>query len=423
MNKTLLVIRNEIRTTLRRRSFMLLAVGIPLLMSAIALVVMAINRDVTSDRGDRGSPGSPPGAPAETAEPEAAWPANGVEGYVDKGGLIQALPAGIPPGRLMEYATEEAAQAALEAEEISAYTIIPADYVETGEIIHVTLAYNPIADDVNTDGIEWILLVNLLGDAELAAEMRNPLEVKVTALASIEPEKDSRIVKLLPRLMVFVLYMVILMPAGVLMNAITEEKKDRVMEVLISSISPRQMIGGKVLALGLLGLLQTALWVGVMSAVVRLGGQSLAIPAGFSIPTQLLVWALIYGLLGYAMYGAQMAGLGALAPDVKDASGASFIVLMPLIIVYLLLTAILSAPDGLLALVLSLFPLTSPVGMIARMTQTTVPLWPAVLAAALQLLTATLIVRLVARLFRAQMLLSGQPISMKRLLVALWGRA
>jgi len=418
MNKTLLVMRNEIRTTLRRKSFMLLAVGVPLLMSAIALIVMAINRDDSVAEV----------APAETADAakqtaEGAWPANGGEGYVDEGGLIKAPLDGIPPGRLMEYATEEMAQAALEAEEIAAYTVIAADYVETGEIIHVTLDYNPISDEVKTDGIEWILLVNLLGDAELAAEMRNPIEVKVTALAPIEPEKDSWIVRLLPRLMMFVLYMVILMPAGVLMNAITEEKKDRVMEVLISSISPQQMIGGKILALGLLGLLQTALWVGVMGAVVRFGGQSLAIPAGFSIPTQLLVWALIYGLLGYAMYGAQMAGLGALAPDVKDASGASFIVLMPLIIVYLLLTAIMNAPDGLPALVLSLFPLTSPVGMIARMTQTTVPLWQAVLAAALQLLTATLIVRLVARLFRAQMLLSGQPISMKGLRVALRRRA
>ena len=393
---------------------MLLAVGVPLLMGAIALIMMVVNRDDSLAAV----------APAQTVEAaEAARRANGIEGYVDEGGLIQTLPADIPPGRLTEYATQESAQAALEAEEIAAYTIIAADYVETGEIIHVTLEYNPISGDVKTDGIEWILLVNLLGDAELAAEVWNPLEVKVTALALIEPEKDSWIVRLLPRLMTIMLYMVILMPAGVLMNAITDEKKDRVMEVLISSIAPQQMIGGKILALGLLGLLQTALWVGVMWAVVRFGGQSLAIPAGFSIPTQLLVWALIYGLLGYAMYGAQMAGLGALAPDVKDASGASFIVLIPLILVYLLLTAILSAPDGMLALVLSLFPLTSPVGMIARMTQTTVPLWQAVLAAALQLLTATLIVRLVARLFRAQMLLSGQPISMKRLLVALRGRA
>jgi len=195
------------------------------------------------------------------------------------------------------------------------------------------------------------------------------------------------------------------------------------MEVLISSLSPQQMIGGKILALGLLGLLQTALWVGVLWAVIRFGGQPLDIPAGFVVPTELLIWAFIYGLLGYAMYGAQMAGLGALAPDVKDASGASFVVLVPLIIVYVFLTAISSAPDGSLALVLSLFPLTSPVGMIARMTQITVPLWQSVLAAVLQALTAVLIVRLVARLFRAQNLLSGQPFSVKHYLRALLGRA
>ena len=411
MNKTFLVMLNEIRTTLRRKSFTILALGVPLVMGAIALIVMAVNRDVS------------PAPVASIATINAAEQT--VEGYVDEGGLIETLPADIPPGRLTEYATEETAQAALEAEEIAAYYIIAADYVETGAVTHVTLEYNPISDDVETDGIEWILLVNLLGDAELAADVWNPLDVKVTALESVEPEvaQDSWIVKLFPNLMTFVLYMVILMPAGVLMNAITDEKKDRVMEVLISSVSPQQMIGGKILALGLLGLLQTALWVGVLWAVIRFGGQPLDIPTDFAIPTELLVWAFIYGPLGYAMYGAQMAGLGALAPDVKDASGASFIVLMPLIIVYVLLTAILSAPDGSLALVLSLFPLTSPVGMIARMTQTTVPLWQAVLAAALQLLTAILIVRLVARLFRAQMLFSGQPISAKRFFGALLGWA
>jgi len=417
MNKTLLVMLNEIRTTLRRKSFMILALGVPLVMGATALVVMVVNRDVSSA----------PVASTETIDAakqtaEGAWPEL-VEGYVDEGGLIKALPADIPPSWLTEYATEGTAQAALEAREIAAYTIIAADYVETGEITYVTLQYNPISDDVHTDAIEWILLVNLLGDAELAADVWNPLDPKVTALESAEPEaaKESWIVKLFPRLMTFVLYMVILMPAGVLMNAITEEKKDRVMEVLISSVSPQQMIGGKILALGLLGLLQTALWVGVLWAVIHFGDQPLNIPADFVVPAELLVWASVYGLLGYAMYGAQMAGLGALAPDVKDASGASFIVLMPLIIVYVLLTAILSAPDGSLALTLSLFPLTSPVGMIARMTQTTVPLWQAVLAAALQLLTAILIVRLVARLFRAQMLLSGQPFSVQRYFRALLG--
>jgi len=137
----------------------------------------------------------------------------------------------------------------------------------------------------------------------------------------------------------------------------------------------------------------------------------------------LLVWMLVYGLLGFCMYGAQMAGLGALAPDIKDVRSASFIIMLPLILVYVFAFPISAAPHGPLALVLSLFPLTSPIAMIARMAQAAAPLWQALLAAVLQLLTAIMIVRLVARMFRAQHLLSGQPFSLGRYFRALVGRA
>jgi ABC-2 type transport system permease protein len=216
--------------------------------------------------------------------------------------------------------------------------------------------------------------------------------------------------------------MVIIIPAGTLVTAVTDEKKNCVMEVLMTSVSPEQMLRGKILALGLLGLLQTALWVGVLWAVVRFGGQPLNIPSGFSVPTELLMWAFVFGLLGYAMYGAQMAGLGALAPDIKDTRGAAVIVLMPLIIVYVFLAAIVLRPDGPVAIAFSLFPLTSPVGMIARMAATTVPVWQPPLAAILQLLTVVLIVRLVARMFHSQTLLSGQPFSLRLFGNALLGR-
>lgn len=406
MKKTVLVMMHEIRATLGRKTFVILALGVPLVLGVVALIVMAVNRDASTGTGEID-------VVKETTE-----------GYVDEGGLIHALPAEVPSGWLTEYPDEGAAQAALEAEDIAAYYIIPADYVATGEVTYVTLRHNPVSDRVNMGGIERILLLNLLGDAELAADVWNPLDVRGRALESAEPEaKDSWIVELFPTLMVLLLYMVILMPASVLVNAVTNEKKNRVMEVLMSSVSAGQMISGKILALGLLGLLQTALWVGVLWAVVRFGGQPLGIPTGFAVPTQLLVWSFVYGLLGYAMYGAQMAGLGALAPDLKDARGASFVVLLPLIVVYMFTVGIVLAPDGPLALVMSLFPLTSPIGMIARMTKTTVPLWQSVTAAVLQLLTAILIVRLVSRLFRAQNLLSGQPFSVKRFFGALLGRA
>ena len=409
MKKTMLVMLYEIRTTLRRKSFVILALGLPLLLGVIALIVATVNRGAVATL-------------AETAAVDA--PQRLPEGYVDQGGLIKTLPPDIPAGWLTAYPDQAAAQAALDAGQIAAYTIIPADYVETGDLTHVRLEYNPIGDEPDIGPLEWTLTFNLLGDPELAAGVWNPLEVQRTSLAPVEAEagQDNWIVELLPALMVLILYMVIVLPSGILVSAVTDEKKNRVMEVLMSSISPQQMLTGKILALGLLGLLQTALWVGVLWAVVSLGGRPLNIPPGFVLPRALPVWMLVYGLLGFCMYGAQMAGLGALAPDIKDVRSASFIIMLPLILVYVFAFPISAAPHGPLALVLSLFPLTSPIAMIARMAQAAAPLWQALLAAVLQLLTAIMIVRLVARMFRAQHLLSGQPFSLGRYFRALLDR-
>ena len=182
--------------------------------------------------------------------------------------------------------------------------------------------------------------------------------------------EDSWIVELLPNAMALILYMVIIMSSSVLVMAMTDEKKNRVLEVLLSSVSSRQLVTGKILAVGFLGLIIMFLWIGMLWSVTRFGGQPLSIPEGFKLPTPLLFWACIYAFLGYAIYGSQMAGLGALAPDIKDSRSVSFIVLIPLIAVYMFLIVIVTNPDGPIAIILSLFPLTSPVGMITRMAAT-----------------------------------------------------
>jgi ABC-2 type transport system permease protein len=99
------------------------------------------------------------------------------------------------------------------------------------------------------------------------------------------------------------------------------------------------------------------------------------------------------------------------------------LVLLPLMVVYLFLAGIIARPESAFALVPSSFPLTAPVGMIARMAASDVPIWQPVLAALLQLLTVLLIVRSVSRLFQAQTLLSGQPLSARRFVMAVLGRA
>jgi ABC-2 type transport system permease protein len=136
-----------------------------------------------------------------------------------------------------------------------------------------------------------------------------------------------------------------------------------------------------------------------------------------------LVWAVVFFLLGYSVYASLMAGLGALVPNLREASQATILVIFPLIIPIFLLSLLIDQPNGMLAIILSIFPLTSPVAMMTRLSSGPVPFWQPALAALLLALTAIFVVRSVARMFRAQTILSGQPFSRKVFFEALLGRS
>jgi ABC-2 type transport system permease protein len=225
--------------------------------------------------------------------------------------------------------------------------------------------------------------------------------------------------------MVILLYVTFMMNANLLAESVSKEKENRTIEILMVSISPEQMLAGKIVALGTAGLIQVILWVGTALVLINVSGQSLALPQGFTIPASILFWGVAFYLLGYAVYGSLMAGVGSLTSRMKDASQASFLILSPLMVGYLigLLAPLAEETQGLLPVALSMFPLTAPVLMMMRLTDGTVPLWQLLLSAALMLGTAYLIVRAVAAMFHAQNLLSGQPFSAKRFFRALVGRA
>ncbi len=412
MNKTLMIMSGEIRTTLRRKSFVIIAIVVPLVLGLVALGIGVINRNAMED------------AFAEMAA--SPPPASILAGYVDTANLIRSLPADVPAGSLQRYDDEAAAAAALQAGAIAGYYVIAPDYLPSGDVTYVTQDFSVLSDSLDSSLIEHLLLINILGgDASLASAVQQPFQVQVTSLAPpvVSDGEEAWITEMFPLFMVLILYMALIIPGGILVNALIDEKKNRVMEVLMTSVSPAQMVTGKVAALGLLGLLMTALWLGVLWAVARFGGSALSIPAGFSIPTGLLAWALIYFVGGYAIYGAQFAGIGALAPDVNQTKSVTWIVMLPIIVAYMFMAISFDTPTGPLAVFLSLFPLTSSVAMIGRMAATEVPLWQAVLAAVLQFVTAYFIIRLTARMFRAQYLLTGQAFSPKIFYKTLFGRA
>jgi ABC-2 type transport system permease protein len=424
MNKTLQVLRYELATTLSRRSFLLVAVGVPLLAILIAAAAALL--------GDPAPEGS--GAPAATESSQLA-----VEGYVDYSGLITTLPPDIPPGHLLAYADEQQAKQALDAGEITRYYLIPADFIATGQVFYIYPETTPLI----ADGQDWLilrtLLVNLMGgDLALANRIWNPMNQQVTDLGAgpageggadncSQPGmgcQSNLLIRYLPAIMAVLFYVFLLTASNMLLRNVGSEKENRTIEVLLLSVTPRQMLVGKIVGLGIASLLQTVLWVGTFFGLLTLGGSALSLPDAFTIPLSILAWSLVFFVLGFAIYASLMAGAGALVPRLKEANQASFIAMAPLMAGYLvgLLAPLADLADGALPTALSLFPLTAPIVMMMRLTAGTVPLWQLLLSAGLMALSAYAIVQAVAAMFRAQNLLSGQSFSVRRFFSALFAQ-
>lgn len=414
MSKTLLVLKYELLTTITRRSFLLLAIGVPLLGFILATVVGMIGQ------GGSGSGGISGGSAATTR----------LEGYVDQAGIIQTIPPDIPAGLLQGFSDEASARSALEAGEIKAYYLIPADYVSSGTVYYIDPAARPLISGAQSWIMRWTLFVNLLGgDSELAARVNNPMEVFVTAL-SATPDRDIEMdtgsgmgaAYWIPYAVTLIFYMVLIMSASLLLSSISKEKQNRVLEMLMASVSPTEMLTGKIAGLGIAGLIQTVIWAVSGYLLLRLRGTTLSIPASILPPPSIIVWAVVFFLLGYAVYASLMAALGAMVPNLREASQATISVIWPLIIPLFFINPLIDAPNSVLSTVLSLVPFTAPIAMMTRLAAGGVPLWQPILAAVLLLGTAIFVVRAVAGMFRAQTLLSGQAFSAKRFWGAILGR-
>jgi ABC-2 type transport system permease protein len=235
-------------------------------------------------------------------------------------------------------------------------------------------------------------------------------------------DEDNPLTFVVPYATTMLFYIIILASASMLLNSVATEKQNRVMEVLMLSVSPRQILTGKIVGLGLTGLLQTIIYTGISYTLLRISGRTSSVAAGIDLPPTILWWGVVFFLAGYAIYASLMAAVGALVPNLREASQATFIVIFPMIIPLLLMSALIEEPNGVVSLVLSLFPLTAPVAMMTRLAAVSIPLWQPLLAIGLCLLTAAFIIRSVAGLYRAQVLLTGQEFQFKLFFRALLGR-
>lgn len=400
---TWLVLRQEVITTVTRRSFLLTAFGIPLISALLFSAVSLVNRS---------SPGAVEGI-MNPSRPSPAVP----EGFVDQSGLVRIIPADITSDELRRYADIESAEFALIHGEISAFYVIPGDYVERGQIQFTSGEINPMDTFTRGSKIDKLLQLNLLGgDTHLAALVANPFLLQVIIRnPSSRLSEQTPLAFFIPYIVMLLYYMLILMSAGFLVSSINKERESRVLEIMMVTITPRELLSGKFIGLGLIGLMVNILWVGTAYVLLVLSGTTLQVPAEFQLAPHILLWGVVYFLLGYAVYASLLGAVGALVPNLRETSQATMVVILPMIIPLMFVSVLVQQPNGFLAIALSLFPLTSPVTMMLRLSITAVPPWQLAVSVVLLLFTAVFILRVVARMFHAQTMLSGQPMSLKNI--------
>ena len=264
-----------------------------------------------------------------------------------------------------------------------------------------------VADDLAPE-----LVTRLLDPADF-----DRIKVNEDGSTDKDPDKVGRI--LIPFLFGGLLMFGIMLGGSILMESVSEEKETRMIEILLTSVSPLAVMVGKVLALGAAGLIQLAVWVASVAIIGPLifdqipdAGQ-LAIEPGFM--------ALVIGffLTGYLVFAVTMAGIGAATASTKEASQISMIVTLPSIVPVMFLGILLENPDGGVSQLLSFIPFTAPVTMMVRLAASDVPLWEVVASLAVLLLTGVALLWISARVFRAGLLMYGQRMSLRGVFAAL----
>lgn len=408
--KITLVARFEFLTTMRRRSVLFVMFGLPL----IVLLIFAGINWLTQENQDSPLSGAASDAIGRLVQGEAepSLPA----GLVDHAGDLDDLPPSAT-GLFARFETVSAAEQAFQAGDISSYYVVPADYLDTGELRYYAENLTSIRRGAEQNFLFRAIAAHYLGDDDDALRLVVPADYEEFNLAPAQEREGSEGANLLLGMGVAMLFFTtVIGAAGFLLQSLGREKQNRVMEILLSSTRPVEILVGKIIGLGAIGFVQLAVWTVLALATL---GRSQAISLGnFTLPTLSPgEWLMIVAhfLAGYFVYASLFASLGAIAPNPKESSQYTFILMLPTLVPLWLVNVFWSAPNGTVSLILSLFPLTSPVAMPMRLSVAVVPAPQLALSLFLALLAGLATIYLATRMFSGRTLLSGRSLSLRLL--------
>jgi ABC-2 type transport system permease protein len=202
------------------------------------------------------------------------------------------------------------------------------------------------------------------------------------------------------------LFITLLSYGVMIMRSVLDEKASRVIEVLLCSATPDELMSGKILGVGAVGLAQVVIWGTIGLAFAAPRGR---VPmAGHVIPLSLMIYFAIFYLLGYLLYSALFAAVGAAFNSTDEAQQWSFALISPLIFACTLITPVAAAPNSTLAVITSLIPFCSPVLMYMRLAVESPPIWQIALCFTILVATIYVVQRIATQIYRVGILMYGK---------------
>jgi len=390
MNKTLLILRHEFLHTVKRRGFIVMTLIVPL----IALLLIGVFQLVS-------------GIARPTVEIANI-------GYVDEFGGFQQYTSQ-ENITLIRFDTSDDATDALIRGDIGEYFVIPQDYISNGAINRYTLEKQLAASPPITAAINNFLLSNLLAGkvpAATIARIEAPLNLVTTRLTetgAVAPEQGGYGSLIIPFVFSILLALSIIFSSTYLLQGLGEEKENRLIEILLSSVSARQLLTGKVLGIGAAGLVQVGVWVISAPFLLNLASSSIGgVISTIQLPANFIALAVAYFILGYLLFAVLSAAIGAISSGSREGQQLIGVFTIPLLIPLWFTSLIMFFPDNPAWVFFTIFPLSAPVEVMIRLGVSDIPAWQLVASIAVLVLSIIGILLLTTRVFRTYLLMYGK---------------
>ena len=406
-----LVLKHEIVTTLRKRSFWVMTFLMPAFLILLNGYYVLQESDAATQNEQTDT--------APVTLPHVA--------LVDQANLVHGFPPELPPDVFLPYADLATARADLDAGRVDQIVVVSADYLESGNIRIYAPDFHLLSGGDNSVAFsssnEWMLNYlldyNLTGDGALAIALSNPTPGVLARQHALQPAAaessgERAQAELVATIVPYIYYFILLIVSGYMLQSVTAEKENRVVEILLLSVKPRQLMMGKIMGLTIVALVQLLIWFG--GGIFMLQRSAIWLSAAqLSFPPSFFIWAVLFLLFGYLTYASIMAAAGAIAPTAREGSQVTWMLVLPLLPTLMFAREFLDSPHGGLSVSLSLFPLSAPSAMVTRIAVAQVPLWQILVSLAGLALTAYLFITLAARFFQPNNLLSVESFNWKRL--------